>query len=131
MTTRIYKNEFHKSYIEYLKKNYKVEEETEKVLTLDEISEEDEEMFHSAMFKSYDELCVLFPETFTKSEAEFKKFKESVKDGIRAIFDEQLKLIQTPAWDNVDFTHPEDRNIWEEYEAISAAIKVLRSLVTR
>ena len=124
MTTRIYKNEFDEAYIKYLKDNYTVESETEKVLTLGNITEEDEDNFHKAMFKSYDELCDLFPGTFTTFEEEvvafMRMFQEVYYD---RILKAQCEMHRKPCWNNA---HKSPAFV--DYKNISSLIEILYNL---
>ena len=125
MTTRIYKNEFDKNYIQYLKKTYKVEEESEKVLTLGDITPEDDDKFHSAMFKSYDELCAMFPETFTKFTDELKKLSEELHKVYGDLLDRIVLFQSLPAWNAIDFSSKEENEAFDQYDAIQSTIKTL------
>ena len=118
MNTRIYKNEFHQAFITWIKNNYKVEEETEKVITLNDITEEDEDKFHSAMFKSYDELCEIFPETFTKFVDEFSKMKREMRSIYSDLLTELIKFQGKPSWEAMHFDTEQERAAYDNYSAI-------------
>lgn len=128
MNTRIYKNEFDPAYIAYLKDRYTVESETDKVLTLTGIDEADEEKFHAAMFKNYDQLVELFPD-------DFRRFSDAVADFAKSLHDlyydriirEQLRLQQSPAWSQT-FANAENTAAWEKYNAISNCLHALEYL---
>jgi len=119
MNTRIYKNEFDPAYIAYLKGVYTVESETEKVLTLTDVTEEDDDKIHAAMFKSYAELCTLFPDNFTHFEDEVARFAEELHDlYYRTILPRMIKLQSTHAWDHT-FDDDAAKAAYEKYSAIS------------
>ena len=125
MNTRIYKNEFDPAYIAYLKKNYKVESETDNVLELTEITEEDDRRFHAAMFKSFDDLCQMLPETFKPFETLLNEFAEKLhKLYYGTIIIDQLHIQQSPAWEGNHIPHES----WEKYMAISHCLSTLEFL---
>lgn len=129
MNARIYKNEFDPAYINYLKVNYKVESETEKVLELTGIDEQVEDAIHEAMFKSYDQLCGLYPEIFTHFEDEVARFCEELHElYYGTIIKRQIQLQQTPAWEGHIWDTDAGKAAYEKYSAISNLLNVIAYL---
>ena len=129
MNTRIYKNEFDPAYINYLKVNYEVESETEKVLELTGIDEQVEDAIHEAMFKSYDELIELLPGQFSRFEDEVAAFVKEMHDlYYGTILNRQIKLLETAAWKFHSFDTAAGRAAYEKYAAIANLFQTLSYL---
>ena len=129
MNTRIYKNEFDPAFIEFLKKTYKVETETETVLELTDITEEQDRNFHAFMFKSYDELIELLPGQFSRFEDEVAAFVKEMHDlYYGTIIKRQIKLQETAAWKFHTFDTDAGRAAYEKYAAIANLFQTLSYL---
>lgn len=57
----VYKNEFNATMVEFFKQTFEVESETEKILTLTNMSEDDCKNIAACMFKSVEECKAIFP----------------------------------------------------------------------
>ncbi len=130
MNARIYKNEFDPAYINYLKVNYKVESETEKVLELTGIDEQTEDAIHEAMFKTYDQLCNIYPEIFSRFEDEVARFTKELHDlYYKTIIKRQIQLQSCPAWEGHHlFDTAESKAAYEKYSAIANVLSTLSYL---
>ena len=121
MNARLYKNEYDPSFISYLKDKYTVESETEKVLELTGITEQDEEKFHQAMLKSYDDLRAIFPDEFTDFDEEVRKLQEHIHDlYYDDIIRKMLKIQSSPCWTNCH-----RQKMYRTYAAISSLFDTL------
>ena len=129
MNTRIYKNEFDPAYINYLKVNFKVESETEKVLELTGIDEQVEDAIHAAMFKTYDQLCEIYPEIFSRFEDVVDRFCKELNDlYYSTIIKQQIELQETPAWKDHIWDTAAGKAAYEKYSTISSLLNAINYL---
>lgn len=92
----VYKNEFNATMVEFFKQTFDVESETEKVLTLTNMSEDDCKNIAACMFKSVEECKAIFPVKTIEEEVN-EAFGE-VKCIKSQMCDIMLKVMNSPAY---------------------------------
>lgn len=111
----IYKNEFNATMIEYFKKNFEVESETEKILYVTNVTEQDCKNIAACMFASVEDCKSIFPVKTIEDEMDeaFEAFKELKSQ----MCDILLKVMNTPAFKAGGIKNAENESdVFSKYE---------------
>lgn len=92
----VYKNEFNEQMVEFFKQTFDVESETEKILTLTNMSEDDCKNVAACMFKSVEECKAIF-DVYTIEEEVDRAFNQ-LKSLKSRMCDIMLTVMNTPAY---------------------------------